>query len=232
MNLVRSLVFTLVFYALTPLALALGIVSLLWGPRGVRAAGRWWCTWHYLCAVAFLGIRTRIQGPLPRGAVLVASKHQSMFETMEMIRLFDAPAIIMKQELSRIPIWGWLARHYGLIAIDRAGGAVALRSMVRDSKAAAAEGRPVVIFPEGTRVPPGAQPPLQPGFAGLYGTLKLPVVPLALDSGWVWPRKSFVRRPGIVTFRFGETIPAGLSRRDAEARVHAAINALETAPAA
>jgi 1-acyl-sn-glycerol-3-phosphate acyltransferase len=85
----------------------------------------------------------------------------------------------------------------------------------------------VVIFPEGTRVPPGEQPALQPGFAGLYRALNTPVVPLALDSGKVWPRKSFVRRPGIVTFRFGDIIPAGLPRREAEARVHAAINALE-----
>jgi 1-acyl-sn-glycerol-3-phosphate acyltransferase len=227
MNFVRSLLFTFVFYSLTLPAFALGAVSLLWGPRGIRLAGRWWCTWHYLCCVAFLGIRTRIEGELPRGPVLIASKHQSMFETMEMIRLLDAPGIVMKQELSRIPIWGWLARHYGLIAIDRAGGATALRNMVRDAKAAAAEGRPVAIFPEGTRVPPGEQPPLQPGFAGLYGALKLPVVPLALDSGRVWPRKSFVRRPGLVTLSFGATIPAGLPRRDAEARVHAAINALE-----
>jgi 1-acyl-sn-glycerol-3-phosphate acyltransferase len=226
MNRVRSILFTIVFYSLGLPGLAVGAFSLLWGARGIRTTGRWWCTWHYWCCVAFLGIRTRIEGELPRGAVLVASKHQSMFETMEMIRLLDAPGIIMKQELSRIPVWGWLAKHYGLIAIDRAGGATALRHMVRDAKAAAAEGRPVVIFPEGTRVPPGEQPPLQPGFAGLYGALKLPVVPLALDSGRVWPRKSFVRRPGMVTFRFGETIPAGLPRREAEGRVHAAINAL------
>lgn len=230
MNFVRSLLFMIVFYSVTPLAVVVAVLSLLWGPRGIRTVGSWWTTWHYWCCVAFLGIRTRLEGEVPRGPVLIVSKHQSMFETMEMIHLLDAPGIIMKQELSRIPIWGWLARHYGLIAIDRAGGAVALRGMVRDAKQAASEGRPVVIFPEGTRVPPGEQPPLQPGFAGLYRALNLPVVPLALDSGRVWPRKSFVRRPGIVTFRFGETIPAGLPRREAEARVHAAINALERAP--
>jgi 1-acyl-sn-glycerol-3-phosphate acyltransferase len=104
--------------------------------------------------------------------------------------------------------------------------------MVRDAQQASSEGRLVVLFPEGTRVLPGEQPPLQPGFAGLYRALNLPVVPLALDSGKVWPRRAFVRRPGIVTFRFGETIPPGLPRREAEARVHAAINALESAPAA
>jgi 1-acyl-sn-glycerol-3-phosphate acyltransferase len=232
MNRLRSLLFTLVFYTVTLLAVAIAMLSVLWGPKGVRGMARWWANWHRWCAATFLGIRTRIEGELPGGPVLIASKHQSMFETMEMVRLLDAPGIIMKQELAKIPVWGRLAGHYGLIAIDRAGGATALRGMVRDARQAVAEGRPVVIFPEGTRVSPGDQPPLQPGFAGLYRALDLPVVPLALDSGKVWPRRSFVKRPGIVTFRFGETIPAGLPRRDAEARVHAAINALETNPAA
>jgi 1-acyl-sn-glycerol-3-phosphate acyltransferase len=230
MNLLRSLLFTFVFWGVTLLTVVIAMLSVLWGPPGVRWIAKLWANWHRWCAATFLGIRTRVEGDLPTGAVLVASKHQSMFETMEMVRLFDAPGIIMKQELSRIPVWGRLARHYGLIAIDRAGGATALRAMVRDGKQASSEGRLVVIFPEGTRVSPGEQPPLQPGFAGLYRALNLPVVPLALDSGRVWPRKAFVRRPGIVTFRFGETIPTGLPRRDAEARVHAAINALERAP--
>ena len=232
MNLIRSILFTFVFYAVTFMAVVIALLSVLWGPRGVRGIARWWSNWHRWCAATFLGIRTRVEGTLPKGPVLIVSKHQSMFETMEMVRLFDAPGIIMKQELSKIPIWGRLAGIYGLIAIDRAGGAIALRRMVRDARAAIDEGRPVVIFPEGTRVLPGEQPPLQPGFAGLYRALDLPVVPLALDSGRVWPRRGFVRRPGVVTFRFGEIIPAGLPRRDAEARVHAAINALEGPPSA
>jgi 1-acyl-sn-glycerol-3-phosphate acyltransferase len=232
MNLARSLAFTFVFYFVSLLAVGIAMLSVLWGPPGVRRLARWWSNWHRWCAATFLGIRSRVEGELPTGAVLVASKHQSMFETMEMVRLFDAPGIIMKQELSRIPVWGRLAHHYGLIAIDRAGGATALRRMVRDAQQASSEGRLVVLFPEGTRVLPGEQPPLQPGFAGLYRALNLPVVPLALDSGKVWPRRAFVRRPGIVTFRFGETIPPGLPRREAEARVHAAINALESAAAA
>ena len=227
MNLVRALAFNLVFYTVTLLAVVIAVLSVLWGPPGVRGMARWWSNWHRWCAATFLGIRTRVEGELPRGPALIAAKHQSMFETMELVRLLDAPGIIMKQELSRIPIWGRLASHYGLIAIDRAGGATALRRMVRDAQQAIAEGRPVVIFPEGTRVAPGEQPPLQPGFAGLYRALNLEVVPLALDSGRVWPRRSFLKRPGVVTFRFGAAIPAGLPRREAEARVHAAINALE-----
>ena len=99
--------------------------------------------------------------------------------------------------------------------------------MMRAAEAAIAEGRPIVIFPEGTRVPPGQRPPLQPGFAGLYRALKLPVVPLALDSGRLWPRASFLKRPGIVTMRFAPAIAPGLSRKEIEAAVHSAINVLE-----
>jgi 1-acyl-sn-glycerol-3-phosphate acyltransferase len=227
MNLTRSLLFTFVFYAVTLLAVVIALLSVLWGPRGVRGMARWWANWHAWCARNILGIRTRVEGPLPRGPLLVAGKHQSMYETMELVRLLNWPGIIMKQELARIPVWGRLAGIYGLIAIDRAGGATALRAMVRDSRQCASEGRPVVIFPEGTRVLPGESPPLQPGFAGLYRALDLPVIPLALDSGRVWPRRSFVKRPGVVTMRFGDAIPAGLPRREAEARVHAGINALE-----
>jgi 1-acyl-sn-glycerol-3-phosphate acyltransferase len=227
MNLVRSILFAIVFYTVTVPAVIIALLSLLWGPSGVRAMARWWANWHHWCTAALLGIRTRVEGDLPRGAVLIAGKHQSMYETMELVRLLNSPGIVMKQELGRIPLWGRLAGHYGLIAIDRAGGATALRRMVRDAQAAVAEGRPVVIFPEGTRVRPGEQPPLQPGFAGLYRALGLEVVPLAVDSGRVWPRRSFTKRPGTVTFRFGEPIPPGLPRKEAEERVHAAINALD-----
>ena len=102
--------------------------------------------------------------------------------------------------------------------------------MLRAASAAIAEGRPIVIFPEGTRVPPGAQPPLQPGFAGLYRALGLPVVPVAVDSGRLWPRGKLVKHAGTITMRFGAPIPPGLPRAGIEARVHAAINALEPAP--
>jgi 1-acyl-sn-glycerol-3-phosphate acyltransferase len=133
----------------------------------------------------------------------------------------------MKQELSRIPAWGWVARSYGVIPVDREGGAAALRRMLVAARKAVEEGRPVLIFPEGTRVLPGEQPELQPGFAGLYRALGLGAVPIALDSGRLWPRGGFVKRPGIVTFRFGELLPPGLPRREIELRVHQAINALD-----
>jgi 1-acyl-sn-glycerol-3-phosphate acyltransferase len=142
--------------------------------------------------------------------------------------MLGRPAAVVKRELTDIPAWGWVARRYGVIPVDRSGGAATLRRMLAAARAALAEGRPILIFPEGTRVEPGNQPPLQPGFAGLYRALGLPVVPIALDSGRLWPRRRFAKRAGIVTMRFGEPIPPGLPRAEIEARVHEAINVLET----
>nr|MDP9414788.1 1-acyl-sn-glycerol-3-phosphate acyltransferase [Pseudomonadota bacterium] len=158
------------------------------------------------------------------------AKHQSMFETIEIVLLLEEPAVVLKRQLADIPLWGWAAQRYGVIPVDREGGAAALRRMLKAAQAAVSEGRPIAIFPEGTRVGPGEQPPLQAGFAGLYRALGLPVVPVALDSGRLWPRRSFSKRPGVVTMRFGDPIPPGLPRKDVEARVHAAINALDAVP--
>ncbi|MEA3033677.1 MAG: 1-acyl-sn-glycerol-3-phosphate acyltransferase [Sphingomonadales bacterium] len=227
MRFIRSLLFTLIFYAGTVLFVAAAALVSPFGRSAVRAVANAWAGFHRACASGLLGIGTRIEGEVPQGAILIAAKHQSMFETIDLVVVLGTPRIVMKRELARIPLWGWLATRYGMIAVDRAGGAAALRRMMKEGEEARAEGRPVVIFPEGTRVAPGEAPPLQPGFAGLYRALGLPVVPLALDSGRLWPRRSFVKRPGFVTMRFGEPIPPGLPRGEIEARVHAAINALE-----
>jgi len=229
MALLRSLLFALVFYPVTVLCVLASIVASLFGRRALRAVPHFWVRAHRWSARYILGIRTRVEGSPPQGAVLVAAKHQSMYETMELVLLLHEPALVMKRELSDIPLWGWVARRYGIIPVDRAGGGAALRRMMRAGEAAIGEGRAIVLFAEGTRVAPGEQPPLQSGFAGLYRALKLPVVPLALDSGRLWPRRAFVKRPGTVTFRFGDAIPPGLGREEIEARVHAAINVLESA---
>jgi 1-acyl-sn-glycerol-3-phosphate acyltransferase len=159
--------------------------------------------------------------------VLYAAKHQAMYETLELGRMLRNPAIVMKQELTDIPVWGWAARRYGVIVVDREASAGALRRMLREARAALAEQRSILIFPEGTRVAPGEQPPLRAGFAGLYQMLKIPVVPVAINSGQIWPKHG-PKVPGVVTFRFGEPIPPGLPRAEIERRVHAAINALDT----
>ena len=149
-----------------------------------------------------------------------------MFETIDMLCLFDRPAIGAKRELLDIPLWGLIARRYGLIPIERSAGASALRTLRAAAKAATAQGRAICLFPEGTRVPHGQSPPLKSGFAGLYSLLGLPVVPIAVDSGRVSPRGRFMKRAGTITYKVGDVVPTGLDRREAEAIVHAASNAL------
>ena len=229
MNWIRSALFAIAFYGWTVVAVLLSFPISLLGTGPLRAWAHGWARGHRGCAALFLGIRSRVEGAVPRGPTLVAAKHQSMFETLEIMLLLNEPAVVLKRELTDIPLWGWVVRRYGVIPVDRQGGAAALRRMMRAAEQAIAEGRPIVIFPEGTRVPPGERPPLQPGFAGLYRALKLPVVPVALDSGRLWPRHRFVKRPGIVTMRFGDPLPADLPRREIEAAVHTAINVLEPA---
>lgn len=224
----RSALFALLFYPGTVLFVLAGFPAAAIGQRPLRAVTHGWARFHRICAALLLGIRTRLDGAFPSGPVLVAAKHQSMYETVEFLLLLGRPAVVLKRELADIPGWGWIARRYGVIRVDRASGAAALRTMIAEARAAVAAGRPIVIFPEGTRVSPGTQPPLQPGFAGLYKVLGLPVIPVALDSGRIWPRGAFVKRPGTVRFRIGEPIPPGLPRQEIEARVHAAINVLET----
>jgi 1-acyl-sn-glycerol-3-phosphate acyltransferase len=223
----RSAIFALFFYIGTLVAVLLAFPLSLIGPAAVHRQAVRWAAFHRWCMRVILGVRCRVEGTIPPGTVLFASKHQSMYETLEYLLLLDNPAVVVKRELADIPLWGEIARKQGVIPVDRTGSAQALRVMLRAARAAVTAGRPILIFPEGTRVLPGEQPPLRAGFAGLYRSLNLPVVPVALDSAKVSPRRSFIKRPGIVTFRFGDPIPAGLPRAEAEARVHAAINALE-----
>jgi len=229
MAVLRSILFSILFYGGTVPVVLLSFPISLFGTRAVRRWAHRWFRFHRWCARHILGISTRIEGAPPKGAVLVAVKHQSMYETMEIMLMLDQPAMVLKRELADIPLWGRVVRRYGAIVVDRSAGARALREMLRAGSDAIADDRAIIIFPEGTRVKVGAQPPLQSGFAGLYRALKLPVVPVAVDSGRLVPPKSFVKRPGIVTFRFGETIPPGLPRDEIEAAVHRAINALDGA---
>lgn len=209
-----------IFYVLWALVLARAAPGRLL--RHVEGWGRL----HDRLSRRLLGIHARVEGVLPAEPVLVAMKHQAMYETLQVLILLDRPAVVLKRELADIPLFGRVVRAHGAIPIERTGGGKALRAMQAAARAAVAAGRPVLIFPEGTRVAPGEAPPLKPGFAGLYRVLGLPVVPVACDSGLLWPRRG-AKRPGTVTFRVGETIPPGLPREEVEARVHAAINALE-----
>ncbi|WP_066551258.1 MULTISPECIES: lysophospholipid acyltransferase family protein [unclassified Sphingomonas] len=225
-DIARTWAFRALFYGLSVPVVLAAPVSALFGRPAVRAHARAWMRMYHRIARIVMGIEIRMEGTPPDRPVLFAAKHQAFLETFELTSRLGMPAPVMKEELSRIPVWGWTARRYGSIIVNRQASAAALRRMLREGKAIVAEGRSILIFPEGTRVRPGEQPPLQSGFAGLYKMLGLPVVPIALDSGRVWPR-SGPMHPGIVTMRLGEMIPAGLPREEIEARVHAAINLLE-----
>lgn len=221
----RSALFAGVFYAGSVPFILLALAA---APRGVPAVGavaRAWARFHLACAHRLLGVRLRIEGVIPEQPVLIAAKHESMFETVQLFRVLHDPAVVAKAELFRIPGWGAVARRYGNIPVERDGSAGALRTMLHAARAAKAKHRAILIFPEGTRVARGEAPELRSGFAGLYRMLGMPVVPVAIDSGRIWPH-GFLKRSGTILFRFGEPIPAGLPREEIEARVHAAINAL------
>jgi 1-acyl-sn-glycerol-3-phosphate acyltransferase len=231
MALLRSLLYAALFYPATLLWVLAGIVASLFGQRPTLAVVLSWVELHHWLAEHVLIIRTRLEGSIPPGPTLIAVKHQSMFETIEMVRFAHLPVIVIKRELADIPLFGWLTRRYGVIAVERSAGAKALRALVEEGKDAVASGRSVIIYPEGTRVRVGETPQLKSGFAALYRALGLRIVPVATDSGRLWGR-GLVHHSGTITLKVGEVIPPGLKRDEVEARVHAAINALELAPEA
>jgi 1-acyl-sn-glycerol-3-phosphate acyltransferase len=220
----RSILFAVAFFVVGGLLVVVAGLATVVSPQGARWGACIWSRYCMWAARRIAGIHLRRVGSAPAGPVIIAFKHQSAFETVAVPSLFDWPAVVMKAELMRIPVWGWIARRHGSIPVERDGSASALRAMMRAAEAAIAEAREIVIFPEGTRVPVGEAPALKPGVSGLYRLLKLPVVPVALDSGRLWPRRGFLKRPGTITLRFGAPIPPGLPRADFEARLHAAIN--------
>jgi 1-acyl-sn-glycerol-3-phosphate acyltransferase len=226
MQFLRSLLYALIFYPATLLYVIAGLTLGLFATRPMRAVVHGWADLHEWLSVKLIGVRLRLEGDIPDGPYLIAVKHQSMYETIQMLRVIRTPVVVLKQQLANIPLFGWMTRRYGVIPVDREAGPKALRTMLTAARKALADRRPVVIFPEGTRVPPGERPELRSGFAGLYRALNLPVVPIAVDSGRLWSR-GLLKRPGVVTFKVGETIPPGLKRDEIEARVHAAINALD-----
>lgn len=227
--LLRSILFALIFYPGTVVAVLGAFPLIPFGEGLLRRHAMRWTLFHRWCCRWLLGIRTQVIGKPSIGPHLYAAKHQSMFEALDLLLVVNDPAAVLKRELADLPFFGRIAKLGGVIPVDRAGSAKALRRMIRAATTARDGGRSILIFPEGTRVPPGEKPPLQPGFAGLYKMLAIPVVPIAVDSGHLWPRNSFVKRSGVITIRFGEPIPPGLPREEIEARVHAAINVLEPA---
>ena len=213
--LLRSAAFNLAFFASTALALlVVWPVLFVPGPAAALRVANAWAAFVMFLLRAIVGLKLEIRGDRARldGPALIACNHQSAWDTIVFLRLCRRPTYVMKKELMAIPVYGWLARHQGHIAIDRTAGAAAFRRLQRAAAAALAAGRQIIVFPEGTRVPPGERRPYQPGVAGLYAALKVPVVPIALNSGLFWPRRSFVKRPGTIMLEILPEIPAGLPR--------------------
>lgn len=223
-HLLRSIAFYAAFYSGSVFYVLTAALASLLGPEPLQAVCDGWSRYHRVCARFLLGIRVRIEGDLPTHGVLVALRHESFFEAIDLPALLQRPAVFAKAELLRIPLWGRIGAAYGLIGVERHKGAKALRRMIAAARLFQGEGRVLAIFPEGTRVPHGTEGSIQSGFSGLYKLLDCPVVPVAVNSGPLYHR--WVKRPGIVTYRVGEAIPPGLPREEAEARVASAITAL------
>ncbi|MDJ0894140.1 MAG: 1-acyl-sn-glycerol-3-phosphate acyltransferase [Alphaproteobacteria bacterium] len=212
----RASAFNLLFYGLTAV-MALAAVPVALVSRGLtrRMVKLWSRSTEWLLATV-VGLRVEIRGKhhLPSDPCLITSKHQSALETIMATDLLGDPAVVLKKELLRIPVWGWHAKQQRHVVVDRTAGAAALRRMRDDAKAALAAGRPVLIFPQGTRVAPGAKGvSYKPGVAGLYQALQVPVVPVALNTGLFWGRKSYTKFAGTAVIEFLPPIEPGLGKR-------------------
>lgn len=237
MSRLRAFAFNLTFWVGTVVFGIAGLPFLLTPRRTAMRFGRFWAQAVLWALKVIVGLDGEIRGRknIPSGACLIAMKHQSMWDTLMLPPLLGDPAVVIKRELQFVPFYGWYATRAGSIFIDRKGGAGALRRMMADAKRATAAGRPVVIFPQGTRTAPGApvtaETPYQPGIAALYRELGVPLVPVAVNSGLYWGRRAFMKRPGRIVAEFLEPIPPGLPRREVmatlENRIEAATAALE-----
>jgi 1-acyl-sn-glycerol-3-phosphate acyltransferase len=223
----RSVLYFVVFYINTAAFLLFGSWLLLaprsWAMQGLRLHGL--ASMWLLKAICSVRCEVRGREKLPAGACLIAAKHQSAWDTFGLIPIFRDPAMVMKAELGAIPFYGWFSHKFEHIFIRRDKGPTALKRLVRDARVRAASGREIVIFPEGTRRPPGAPPDYKPGYLALYEGLSLPCVPLALNSGLFWPRRSIVRYPGTIVVEILDPIPAGLPRGEARKLIQDRIEA-------
>ena len=223
---VRSLLFNISFFTMTAVAcLFVGTPCLVLPRRCSHAATRAWARVALWLLAHIVGLRYEVRGDraaLSRPCV-IAPKHQSAWDTIVFFAICDDAIYVLKQELMHIPFYGWNARKLGMIGLDRSGAGTALRRLIRQVKAAIAAGRQLVIFPQGTRVPPGGAAPYQPGIAALCGQVEAPVVPVALNSGLFWGRRSFVKRPGRIVLEILPAIAPGLDRKAFMAQLEQAI---------
>lgn len=215
MTAIRSLAYVALFYLWTAVV-AVGFTPTLFGP--VR-----WVYWMFnfwgrgvVALLVICGVKVEVRGKqfIPTGAALVAPKHQCMLDVFAQFTWLPGSAFVMKKELAWIPWFGWYAKKAGAIVIDREGQAKTMRQVIREGIELFKKGRQVVIFPEGTRKAPGAEPDYKPGIAALYRELNVPVHPVATNAGVHWPAHGFIRIPGTIVFEYLEPIPPGLKRAE------------------
>ena len=231
MTTVRSLIFTLWLYLSMPL-FAVGLSPALLMPHGVAIAViKLWARFVLFGLRWIAGVKVEVRGleHAPSGAALIASKHQGMLDIVALLAVLPDACFVMKKELMPLPFFGWFAWKTKMIAVDRAAHAKALKDMVRQTRARLAEGRQILIFPEGTRTTPGEPADYKPGVAAIYRDVDAPCWPVATNSGVHWPAHGFKRYPGTVVFEFLPPIPAGLKRAAFMAELESRIETASTA---
>ena len=225
MTAVRSFIYQVLFHLWTTFIAVFGLPALFLPKAVVWAISPFWSVVSFAILRRITGLGYRLEGTenIAAGPVIYASKHQSAWDTMIYPHVLKNPIVVIKKELLSIPFYGCYLTKYGSISIDRSGGAKALRAMVKEARDAIDAGRPIVVFPEGTRTAPGEHVKYQSGVAALYRELGVPVVPVALNSGLFWRRRSYIRKPGTIVLRFLPAIPSGLSRKDFMVRLETEI---------
>jgi 1-acyl-sn-glycerol-3-phosphate acyltransferase len=212
----RSALFLIWFLAISVAMHIVCLPTLLLDRKSASWVPRAWAKLMLWGLKIFAGLRYEVRGVqhLIHGGVIVASKHECMWETIALFALLDDPAVVIKRELLRVPLYGWYARKQENIFVDRKAGASAVRAMMAAARAALSQSRPILIFPEGTRKAVGARPDYKPGVAGLYAELGVPCVPVALNSGLYWIAGGLLKKPGTILVEFLEAIPPGLARQE------------------
>lgn len=229
MIILRSAVYSVIFFIWALIASLVTYAAAKiqgYGPV-LRKTAKIWVQGAAVLEKYILNLDFHIAGKenLPKGACIVAMQHQSEWETMKLVLWFDEPAIVLKKSLLEIPLWGPSMRIYGSIPVARTREMKDLKNMLRIAGERKAEGRPIVIFPQGTRTPPGVKKPLQAGVGVLYEYLKIPVVPVTLNSAEFWGKDAFKKYPGTVEITYHPPIPAGLTREELMDRLDKIINA-------
>jgi 1-acyl-sn-glycerol-3-phosphate acyltransferase len=217
----RSLIYNVLFYLLLAFWIIVAIPTFVMPRSGILSIARAWARSSIWLLRVVCNVKVEYRGieKIPKGPLLVASKHQSMWETFALLQFFDQPLYILKRELTLIPFFGWYLIKAGMIAVDRRAGGRALLKMVRQASEEVRRGRQLIIFPEGTRRPVGAPPQYKPGVAQLYASCRESCLPVALNSGLFWPRRTFMRYPGTLVIEFLDLLPPGLPRDEFLVRV-------------